>query len=148
MQKALNGINVFFKQLLGFAMPDTSAPTVTISSPTSGAETTEKSILVVGNVTKDTWEDYSDLTVTVQVGSVAGGTVTPDSTGHFSISATLTEGTNTISVVAEDAIGNRGSAGITSILVTRVVTPWATYAAIILVIIALALAAIAIFRKR
>jgi hypothetical protein len=32
--------------------------------------------------------------------------------------------------------------------VTRVVTPWATYAAIILVIIALALAAIAIFRKR
>jgi len=136
------------KLLLGFAMPDTSAPTVTITSPTSGAETTEKSILIEGNVTKDTWEDYSDLTVTVQVGAVAGGTVTPDSTGHFSISATLTEGTNTIAVVAEDEIGNRGSAGITSILVTRVVTPWATYAAIILVIIALALAAIAIFRKR
>jgi hypothetical protein len=135
-------------QLYGYVMADGKAPTVTITSPTTGAETTEKSILIKGTVDKDTWEDYSDLAVTVQVGAVAGGTVTPDSTGHFSISATLTEGTNTISVVAEDAIGNRGSAGITSILVTRVVTPWATYAAIILVIIALALAAIAIFRKR
>jgi subtilase family serine protease len=66
------------------------------------------------------------------------------SDGSFAVNVPLAEGANTIIVSAEDAAGNRDSASVT---VERTVTPWGTYA-IVLVVIALVLAAIAIFRKR
>jgi len=47
-------------------------------------------------------------------------------------------------VEAVDLVGNRGS---DTAVVIRTVTPWATYATI-LVVIALVLAAVAIFRKK
>jgi hypothetical protein len=70
--------------------------------------------------------------------------VTINSDGTFSISAALSEGSNTITIRAVDSAGNIGSAIIT---VIRTVTPWATYA-VILVIVALILAAIAILRAK
>jgi len=137
--------------LYGFVLLDDSAPSVTISSPCATGQTykTSKTTVVVsGRISKDPWETYNSgtraVTATIQVGSATPGTVTINSDGTFSISAALNEGSNTITIRAVDSAGNIGSATIT---VTRTVTPWATYA-VILVIVALILAAIAILRVR
>jgi hypothetical protein len=136
--------------LYGFMLADGSAPTVAISTPVAsgGTYTTDQaSVVVTGTISKDTWEVYNSgvmpVTATVQVGSATAGTVTINPNGTFSVSATLSEGSNTIVVRATDSANNMSSANIT---VTRSVTPLTTYA-IILVVVALILAAIAIFRK-
>ncbi|MEM3402351.1 MAG: Ig-like domain-containing protein, partial [Candidatus Hadarchaeales archaeon] len=131
--------------LYGYIQPDATAPTVTISSPATGTETDATAILVTGTVTKDPWESFSELTLTLQ--STTGGAVTVPigSDGSFSWSVALGEGLNSITVTAKDALGNVSAPA--TIQVTRRVTPWMTYA-IILVIVALILAAIAIFRKK
>jgi hypothetical protein len=137
--------------LYGFVLLDGTAPSVTISAPCAAGQTyttADPTVVVSGSITKDTWETYNSgtraVTATVQVGSTTPGTLTINSDGTFSVSAALSEGTNTITIRAVDSAGNSTSATIT---VIRTVTPWATYA-IIIVIIALILAAIAIFRKK
>jgi hypothetical protein len=132
------------KKDYGYFLADGSAPTVTISSPVTGTSTDKTSIQITGSVSKDTWEAYADLTVRIQVGGAAPGTVTLGTDGSFTTSATLGEGTNVITITATDAVGNVGSG---SVSVERTVTPLMTYA-IIIVIVALILAAIAIFVKR
>ncbi|GAI40625.1 unnamed protein product, partial [marine sediment metagenome] len=62
--------------------------------------------------------------------------------GSYSYSLALSEGPNTIVVQAIDGIGNAST--VASETVERTVTPWSIYA-IVLVIVALILAAIAIF---
>ena len=79
----------------------------------------------------------------VQIGT--GAVTVPLSSSTFSYSVPLSEGRNTILVSVSDGVNVSSTA---TINITRTVTPWMTYAAIILVIIALVLAAIAIFRKR
>ncbi len=126
------------RYLYGYAMADGNAPEVTLATP---PETTDKSsITISGTVTKDLWEDWSDITLTVQIGT--GRVVVPCIGGTYNYSLALSEGPNTIVVQATDSIGNASSAA--TAVVERVVTPWAIYA-IILVIVALILAAIAIF---
>jgi hypothetical protein len=133
------------RTLYGYLIYDASAPTVSITSPKTGTKTSKASIEVTGTVTKDPWEDWSDITLRIQVGTGAvtvpvsgiGNTVT------FSYSVALSEGTNTILVYVSDGM-NSSSASVT---VTRTVTPWGTYA-VVLVIIALIIAAIAILRVR
>jgi len=130
------------KRLYGYLMVDATAPTVVITSPATGTKTDKASITVSGTVTKDTWETWSDITLKVQVGLT--GTTVPISAGAFSVDVPLAEGTNTIIATATDPRGWSGSAVVT---VERTVTPWGTYA-IILVIVALILSAVAIFKKR
>ena len=127
------------RYLYGYVMADGTAPTVTLGTL---PETTDKSsITISGTVTKDAWEDWSDITLTVQVGT--GRVVVPiGAGGSYSYSLALSEGPNTIVVQATDGIGNASVAS--HAVVERVVTPWSIYA-IILVIVALILAAIAIF---
>ncbi len=127
------------RYLYGYVMADGNAPTVTL---TTLPETTDKSsITISGTITKDGWEDWSDITLTVQVGT--GRVVVPiGAGGSYSYSLALSEGPNTIVVQASDVIGNASVAATST--VERVVTPWSIYA-IILVIVALILAAIAIF---
>jgi len=139
------------RQLYGYVLADGSAPSVSITSPVPSGETyttDQMSIVVSGSIGKDSWESYNSgtyaVTATSQVGSAAAGNLTIGANGSFSISVTLSEGTNTITIRAVDSAGNVNSA---SISVVRTVTPWATYA-IIIVIVALILAAIAIFRRR
>ena len=129
--------------LYGYVMTDKSAPKVTISAPAAGTSTDKATIAVSGKVTKDAWETYDEIRVSAQVG-LTSAPVPVASDGSFAVNVPLAEGANTIIVSAEDAAGNRDSASVT---VERTVTPWGTYA-IVLVVIALVLAAIAIFRKR
>lgn len=76
---------------------DTVAPTLTVSSPSDNSITNKASCTVSG-VTNDATS--SPVTVTVNGKSVTVGT-----DGTFSTTITLTEGENTITVVATDAAG-------------------------------------------
>ena len=132
--------NVSSRLIYGYAMADATAPSVTLGAL---PETTDKSsITISGTVTKDAWESWSDITLTVQVGT--GRVIVPCVGGSYSYSLELSEGPNTIVVQATDVIGNASTA--VSATVERTVTPWMTYA-IILVILALLMAVIAIFRR-
>jgi hypothetical protein len=130
------------KTTYGYLMVDATAPTVSITTPTSGTKTDKASISVSGTVTKDAWEDWTDIELRVQVG--LNSTPVTISAGSFSINVPLAEGSNTIQASVKDPVGNTNSSSVT---VERTVTSWGVYA-IILVIIALILAAIAIFRMR
>jgi len=131
------------RALYGYLLYDPNAPAVELTAPISGTSTDQSSVEVAGTVSKDAWESYADITLTLQVGT--GSVVVPvSSDGTFVYSVALSEGLNTILVRASDGV-NVGAPA--SVAVTRTVTQWATYA-IIVVIVALVLAAIAIFRKR
>ncbi|MBA7598065.1 hypothetical protein ES703_05074 [subsurface metagenome] len=136
------------KKLYGYLLVDGSEPTVAITAPESGISTDATSIILEATVDKDTWEEYSELTVRIDATSLtapitATNVLTTD--GKLTRAVELVEGSNTISVSAQDVAGNWST--VKTVTVTRTVTPWATYA-IVIVIVALILAAIAIFRKR
>ena len=76
---------------------DTVPPTLNLSSPADGL-VTNKAALVVNGVTNDATS--SPVTVTVN-----GKAAAVDADGSFSVSLTLTEGRNDISVVATDSAG-------------------------------------------
>ncbi|MDI6819975.1 MAG: Ig-like domain-containing protein [Candidatus Hodarchaeaceae archaeon] len=125
------------KRLYGTVTVDSTVPTISIISPADKTITDQASIAIVCKVSEE-----AKWTVVAPAGSWTGKT---DADGNFSLSIALVEGTNTIIVTAEDDVGNVSAPK--SIEVTRTVTAWGTYA-IILVIVALILAAIAIFRKK
>jgi len=129
------------RAVYGYFLYDASAPTVTISSQYKTISTDKSSVVISGSVSIDSWETYADISVTVSPSTAS--VVFDQSTGSFSVSVPLSEGQNLVAVTATDTVGNSGSDSAT---ITRTVAPWATYA-IIVVIIALVLAAIAIFRR-
>ncbi len=129
------------RTLYGWMLADDRAPSVTLAEV---PETTDKtSITISGTVSKDAWEDWSDITLKVQVGTGIV-TVPIGAGGSYDYSLELAEGPNTIVVQATDDVGNASATA--HAVVERTVTPWMTYA-IILVIVALLMAVIAIFRK-
>ncbi len=132
-------------ETFGTVFVDASKPSVTITEPTTKEVKTDKSTIVVkGTVAKDDWETYDEIVLTVQCGTFS--TQVPiNADGSFSVSVPLQPDVNVITLRATDKVGNQSD--IETLTVTRTVTPWATYATI-LVIIALILAAVAIFRRR
>lgn len=94
---------------------DDSAPVVTITSPTISGDTwiEEASVLVTGTVGKDSWESYSDLTVTIQGSGQPITSVVLDQNGSFAVSVALLWGVNEIHVTATDPAGNTGSKSFT-----------------------------------
>ena len=102
-------------------------------------ETTDKTTLLVTG----TCDDLT-ATVTISATALTKQTLSLGTDGSFSYAVPLSEGTNTITIEAIDPATNSST---TTLTTERTVTSWGTYA-IILVIVALILAAIAIFRKR
>lgn len=86
---------------------DTLPPTLNVTAPTNGLVTNNKTLTVSG-VTND--KTSSPVTLTVN-----GEAVTVGAGGSFSTNATLTEGENTITIVATDSAGKTTT-------VTRTVT--------------------------
>lgn len=84
---------------------DTAPPVLTVLTPASDLVTNQTSLVVSG-----TTNDDSGVTLTVN-----GSAVTVGSDGSFSTTVTLSEGSNTITVVATDSVGQ-------SVTVTRTVT--------------------------
>lgn len=76
---------------------DTVAPTLTVTSPTDSSITNNATCTVAGTTNDAT---SSPVSVTVN-----GKSVTVGSDGSFSTTVTLTEGDNTITIVATDAAG-------------------------------------------
>ena len=129
------------KFTLGFATTDTTKPTVSIDAL---PETTDKpSITISGSASDDITKD-EDLIVEVDAPGLAAPKRVRVEAGKWTTTVPLLEGPNTITVTVVDQAGNTASATAT---VERTVPAWGLYA-IILVIIALILAAIAIFRRR
>jgi hypothetical protein len=86
---------------------DTVPPTLNVSAPTDGLVTNSATLTVSG-----TTNDATSSPVTVTVNGTA---VTVGSGGAFSTTLTLTEGSNTITVIAKDSAGKTTT-------VTRTVT--------------------------
>lgn len=86
---------------------DTVPPALSVTSPTDGLVTNQPTVTVTGTTNDAT---SSPVTLTIN-----GESVTVTSSGTFSHVVTLTNGTNTITVVATDAAGK-------STTVTRTVT--------------------------
>jgi len=84
---------------------DTQAPSLTLSEPLEGTNTTLSNLTVRGVVT-----DASAVTLTVN-----GAAVTPGAAGAFEASVALTTGQNVITALARDAAGHEST-------VTRTVT--------------------------
>ena len=98
--------------------PDTTAPTVSITSHTAGQTVTTSSITLSGTAT-DSGAGGSGITgVMVNGAAATGGTATGSSTANWSRAITLAPGSNTIPVTAADGAGNVRS---TSIAITYVV---------------------------
>jgi RHS repeat-associated protein len=76
---------------------DTIPPAMSITSPVDGMITSASSVQVSG-----TASDASPVTVTIN-----GSAVTVDASGSFTGTVTLTEGLNTITIIARDAAGNQ-----------------------------------------
>lgn len=91
---------------------DTIPPTLNISSPTANLITNNKAVTVSGTTNDAT---SSPVSVTVKLNSGTAEAVTVASNGTFSKALTLTEGNNTITIVAKDSAGK-------STTVTRTVT--------------------------
>ena len=77
----------------------TSAPTLNVTSPTEGLLTNSNKVTVAGTAAAG-----SDAVTLLSV-KINGETVSVGSGGAFSKEIALSEGANTITVVAEDSIG-------------------------------------------
>ncbi|KXB08507.1 hypothetical protein AKJ56_01130 [candidate division MSBL1 archaeon SCGC-AAA382N08] len=131
----------------GYVLSDTEAPSVSITSPSDGSSTGERSVTVEATV-DDAVAAPEDLDVSVRspAYTVPEQEVSVGSDGSLVIDVPLQEGSNTITVIAEDEVGHSTTGNVT---VTRTVAEardWQMYA-LILAIIAIILAAIAIIRR-
>jgi hypothetical protein len=100
------GNNASKTLVVTYSAPDTTAPTVSLSTPTSaGSYATESAAMMVTGTATD------NLGVTrVAWSNDRGGSGTASGTGSWSAaSIALYEGTNQLTFTAEDAAGNRGS---------------------------------------
>lgn len=91
---------------------DTVPPTLNLSAPADGLITATASLNVTGTTNDST---SSPVTIKITLNGTDQGTVTVASSGSFSKSITLANGSNTITVTATDAAGKVSS-------VTRTVT--------------------------
>jgi len=144
--------------LYGTYTVDKTVPTITLTAPADLASIDAEQVTVSGTITDKmgtlAGTAYDQMTVTIDATGVSvAKTVYLNADGSFSTNVPLVVGTNVINVVARDSAGITaltGNQAVETISVVRpaeVVTPWATYAMVV-VIIALILAAIAIFRKK
>lgn len=81
---------------------DTTPPTLAITAPNNNLKTNNPALTVRGTTNDAT---SSPVIVTVKLNSGAAVAVTVGSDGTFSKALTLTEGINTITVVAKDGVG-------------------------------------------
>jgi len=134
--------------LYGTYTVDKTPPVVTLTGP-ADATTTDAAQITVSGTVVDALTSYDQISVRIDAtGAYVGKTVYLNPDGSFNATVPLVEGTNVINVYAADAgiTALAGNQTVTTRTVTRTVTPLTTYA-IIIVVVALILAAIAIFRK-
>ena len=85
---------------------DTIPPTLNVTSPTEGMITSTAALVVSGTTNDAT---SSPVTIKITLNDTDQGAVTVESSGAFSKSITLAEGSNVIVVTATDAAGKSSS---------------------------------------
>jgi hypothetical protein len=100
--------------------PDTSAPTLTITSHSTGQTVTTSSITLSGSATDSGTGGSGISSVTVSGAAATGGTATGNNTANWSRSVSLVIGTNNIAVEARDGANNLSASQIT---INRIVAP-------------------------
>lgn len=85
----------------GFTI-DTVPPALNITSPSVGLVTNKASLTITGTTNDST---SSPTTVVIKLNDVSQGTVTVGGDGAFTKTITLTEGTNTLKIIATDSAG-------------------------------------------
>jgi hypothetical protein len=96
----------FVWTIQGTGGADTSAPSLAISSHTSGQTVTTSSITLAGTAS-DSGAGGSGITsVTVNGATATGGTASGNNTANWSRSVALSTGANNLTVVATDGAGN------------------------------------------
>ncbi len=91
---------------------DTVPPALTVSNPTDGSITNQSTVNVVGKTNDVT---SSPVKVTIKLNAGNAESVEVNSSGDFTKTLTLTQGVNTITVVATDSAGKQST-------ITRTVT--------------------------
>jgi hypothetical protein len=135
--------NVSEKKLLASITADWTPPVISNVEPASGTSTDEVSVTVSGKVT-DGVAEYDELVVRLDAtGAFVAKVVYLNPDGSFSTTIPLVEGTNVITVYAQDLAGNQK---IFSITVDRSVTSWYLYFMIVAIVIVI-LAAIAVLKR-
>ena len=85
---------------------DTAAPSLAISSHTSGQTVTTSSITLAGTASDGGTGNSGITSVTVNGATATGGTASGSNTANWSRNVSLSIGANTLSVVATDGAGN------------------------------------------
>ena len=85
---------------------DTIPPVLNVTSPAEGLVTSTAAVVVTGQTNDAT---SSPVTITITLNDVDQGAVTVESSGAFSKSVTLREGSNVIVVTATDSAGKTSS---------------------------------------
>jgi hypothetical protein len=92
---------------------DTTAPTLTITSHSSGQTVTTSSITLAGSATDSGTGGTGISNLTVNGAAATGGTATGSNTANWSRSVSLVAGANTIRVEARDGANNLSASFIT-----------------------------------
>jgi hypothetical protein len=101
------------------AAPDTTAPTVSITNPTSGATLSGSN-----SITAIASDNVGVTTVQFQIdGTLVGSVDTATPYAYTWDTTTATNGTHTISAIASDAAGNATTAASVSVTVNNTTTP-------------------------
>jgi hypothetical protein len=96
-----------------YAPPDTTAPTLSVTSHTPGQTVTTASITLSGTASDSGAGNGGIAGVTVNGAAATGGTATGSGTASWSRALTLAAGANDITVVARDGAGNTRSVALT-----------------------------------
>lgn len=99
-------------------IPDTTPPTVSISSPTSGQSFTTSPVTVIGTATDPGSTSTGVSAVQIQVNSTSGTWQTASGTTSWSASVALNSGANTIYVRGQDGAGNYSTIASVSVTYT------------------------------
>ena len=98
---------------LSLTTPDTTGPTVVITSPANNAIVTSASLTVSGTASDSGRGNNGISSVTVNGVNASGGAASGANTANWSATITLSPGANTITVVARDTLNNAGQQQIT-----------------------------------
>jgi hypothetical protein len=98
--------------------PDTTAPSLSITSHSSGQTLSAATITLAGSASDNGTGGSGITSVTVNGSAAAGGSTSGNNTANWSRSITLSAGTNVVTVVATDGAGNARTTPITLIAPT------------------------------
>jgi GH25 family lysozyme M1 (1,4-beta-N-acetylmuramidase) len=101
-------------QQVSVTAADTQGPSLSVSSPANNSTVTSAILTISGNAS-DSGLGNNGVSVTVNGANATGGSATGNNSVNWSATVTLSTGSNTITIVAKDSLGNSTSQSVTVI---------------------------------